>query len=130
DFRKIFGLFLFSLSCVLYHGVARCLGLVVSFLFPAEVDDPLRCYKLFWDSFVFISNVLASPSGRRGLGKGPVDPLTCLRMQVLCEFFESDYDQHGDNRVNWSALFDNLHTGLHESRRCATPLSREMLHNA
>src|SRR5205807_5401044 len=45
--------------------------------------------KLFGHSFRFHKNVLASPTGRGGLGKGSVDPLTRLRMGLSASFLKA-----------------------------------------
>ena len=46
------------------------LGPIVPKLFVVSWGEPLRWHKLFGHSFRFPKSVLASPSRRRGLGKG------------------------------------------------------------
>src|SRR5882672_12191006 len=51
----------------------RCIGRSETRLCPSTADcwgEPLRWHKLFGHSFRFHKSVLASPSRRRGLGKG------------------------------------------------------------
>src|SRR6267378_307360 len=59
-----------ALFCVMVHGFGPNLAVVGPKLDPILWGEPLRWHSFFGHSFRFRKSVLASPSRRRGLGKG------------------------------------------------------------
>src|ERR1051325_1408965 len=75
----------------MHYGFAGYLPLFVPKLFPFEWGEPLRWHSFFGHSFRFRKSVLASPSRRRGLGKGTAfESLSPARLQEsLCRSLRS-----------------------------------------
>jgi hypothetical protein len=59
-----------ALFYVMVHGFGANLALFGPRLDPSSWGDPLSWHSFFGHSFRFPKSVLASPSRRRGLGKG------------------------------------------------------------